>query len=270
MLRRLLTAGFALGTLLAAAAPVTQARPMPLTSSPLADPQHDCLEPVPESISLTGVTDDGQNIDLHTMVLLDGIRKKLGKKIMTGAQESYEALALTIVPQFRKVAFEGGGTEPGMDDEPGPTGDTSMLIDQSKEFLGGGRPEGIDLVLLLTNKDLYYMDGEERQYFVAGMADCIGGVRFDDHAFAVGEGISPYTESSGDETFVNVVAAHELAHLLGAHHHYGNCAQGEDEGRPCTIMFPGRIDMGSPNFGTLEAATVRGHAVDHANSDLRR
>jgi len=64
-------------------------------------------------------------------------------------------------------------------------------------------------------------------------------------------------------------AAHEIGHLLGAHHHYGNCVEGnlssasDDDISPCTLMFPA-VNGASMNFGTLEGLVVRGHAVDYA------
>ncbi len=67
-----------------------------------------------------------------------------------------------------------------------------------------------------------------------------------------------------------VIAAHELGHLMGAHHHYGNCGEGAPSVQgggptPCTVMFPAMIRMNAGNFGTFEGAVVRGHAVDFAS-----
>jgi hypothetical protein len=74
--------------------------------------------------------------------------------------------------------------------------------------------------------------------------------------------------------FLNVevhpeVAAHELGHLMGAHHHYANCVEGNLTGEasdlsPCTLMF-NYIDLQSLNFSVLEGVTVRGHAVKYAS-----
>ena len=61
--------------------------------------------------------------------------------------------------------------------------DAQGLIDQSKALFGGARPAGIDVVYTLTSKDIQAGGNTA----VAGLADCIGGVAFDDRAFAVGE-----------------------------------------------------------------------------------
>ncbi|MDQ4125766.1 MAG: hypothetical protein M3134_09230, partial [Actinomycetota bacterium] len=66
--------------------------------------------------------------------------------------------------------------------------------------------------------------------------------------------------------------AHELGHLLGAHHHYGNCVEGgrstEGGGEPslCTLMWTVNVAYVGLEFGSLETAVIRGHAVDYASS----
>lgn len=245
--------------------PTAMALQLPGTGmGPLEDSEHECLELVPETASVAGGTDDGQRVTVETLVLLDGVSKDLGTETIDLANESYAPLEIILVPKFRKVRLDHDGLEAGMDEEVGPTGDQVQMIERSKELLGGSRPEGIDVVLTLTNKDLFVMNGSGRSYGVAGMADCIGGVRFDEHSFAVSEGVSPWTETLGDE-FPATAAAHEIGHLLGAHHHYGNCIEGKESGKPCTLMWTFLIQYASRNFGTLEAVTVRGHAVNYAN-----
>jgi hypothetical protein len=62
-----------------------------------------------------------------------------------------------------------------------------------------------------------------------------------------------------------------MGHLLGAHHHYGNCAEGDRDtaggGEPsvCTLMWTVQVSHVGLSFGTLEAAVIRGHAVDFAS-----
>jgi hypothetical protein len=136
--------------------------------------------------------------------------------------------------------------------------------------VGGARPKGSDLVYLLTNKDLYFNENGERSYGVAGVAHCIGGVRFRDAAFAIGEGMSPWENIVNDRTFSAKIAAHEIGHVMGAHHHYGNCVEGDRStdggGEPsmCTLMWPAYVALAALNFGTLESAVIRGHAVKFA------
>ena len=68
-----------------------------------------------------------------------------------------------------------------------------------------------------------------------------------------------------------LIAAHEIGHVLGAHHHYGNCGENVSpsaaterrEVTPCTVMDQ-TLFYSSNRFGQLEGAVVRGHAVTYA------
>lgn len=228
------------------------------TTLPAIEPEEplDCQELVPASLGLPGITDLGQTVSLDVAVLLDGVSLGDAGLLMTRAAESYAPLGIDLNPvSYTSVSFTG--TE-GAD-----------LIQQAKNFYGGVRPAGSDLVYVLSSKNLT-TDGDVS---LAGLADCIGGVRFASHAFAVGEA-QGIAESVLGPFRVNVdahpeVAAHELGHLMGAHHHYANCVQGlfqgdADDLSPCTLMF-NFVDFQSLNFGILEAAAVRGHAVQYAS-----
>ena len=68
-----------------------------------------------------------------------------------------------------------------------------------------------------------------------------------------------------------VVAAHEIGHLMGAHHHYANCVEGIApdellglELTPCTLMF-NAVNPASLRFSAVNGPVVRGHAVDFAS-----
>lgn len=215
-----------------------------------------CLQVLPSAIGVGGVTDAGQTVSLDVAVLLDGVDLGLGNQIMTKAAESYAPFGVELnVVKYRSVAFSG--TE-GAD-----------IIQQAKDYYGGVRPSGSDLVYVLTGKDI--TDGGDTG--LAGLADCIGGVRFAHRAFAVGEavGIDPFP--IGPFTLeVNAhpeIAAHELGHLMGAHHHYANCVEGLLEGEatdlsPCSLMF-NFVDFQSLSFSQVNTAVVRGHAVQYAS-----
>ena len=63
---------------------------------------------------------------------------------------------------------------------------------------------------------------------------------------------------------------HEIGHLLGAHHEYGNCVQGigvEDvtnrEPAACTLMMS-FVDFQSLRFGAIDGSVIRGHAESYA------
>jgi hypothetical protein len=65
------------------------------------------------------------------------------------------------------------------------------------------------------------------------------------------------------------IAAHELGHLMGAHHHYANCVEGVLQGEandlsPCSLMF-NFVDFQSLNFALVNTTVVRGHAVEFAS-----
>ena len=58
----------------------------------------------------------------------------------------------------------------------------------------------------------------------------------------------------------------EIGRLLGADHHHANCVEGPPP-QPCTVMLAAdyeRLGVNSMRFGSVEAAVVRGHAVDSA------
>lgn len=227
------------------------------TSAATVEPEDPnvCLEAVPAAVGLLGITDAGQTVSLDVAVLLDGVSVGDADQLMARAAESYAPLKVDLnVVSYASVSFTG--TE------------GAGIIQQAKDHFGGTRPAGSDLVYVLTAKDIT-TDGDTG---LAGLADCIGGVRFAHHAFAVGEaqGITP---APVGPFFINVdahpeVAAHELGHLMGAHHHYANCVEGFLSGdstdlSPCSLMF-NFVDLQSLNFSLLEGATVRGHAVQYA------
>ena len=141
-------------------------------------------------------------------------------------------------------------------------------IDQGKALFGGARPAGSDVVLVLTSKNIE-ADGAEQ---VVGMADCIGGVAFAENAFAVSEVQAEDAVPFGPVTLFSdlwaKVAAHEIGHLLGAHHHYANCVEGNTDiatgdGSPCTLMI-NDVGLASLGFSTLNGTVVRGHAEVYA------
>jgi hypothetical protein len=230
-------------------------------SGMIVDAEEDCLEPRPEAASLAGITDDGHEVSVEVLVLLDGVSKGRGKKIMDLAARPYIPLEITLRSDFRKMPIRAGGSGGSAS----PPLDKQVAIDKAKAFLGGSRPSGTDVVYVLTDK---IIEG------ASGFADCIGGVRYPTRAFAVGEDWNNPEDEVVVGTYDDLaakIAAHEIGHLLGAHHHYSNCAEGASaddlrDGKPasCTLMF-GYLDVWSFTFGALESAVIRGHAMKFAD-----
>jgi len=228
--------------------------------------QADCLEAVPEEISIAGILDDGQTIKLTVMLLLDGTDAAVAEEVMARAAASYLPLGINLVlKKTKKVSYTS--TLSG------------ELIASAKQTVGGSPPNGIDLVGVFTDKTMQSIAGGTT---VVGQADCIGGVRFDEHSFFVVSDIrsieDPQTGTTGTLNSLgfnpNVdataeVMAHEIGHLMGAHHHYANCIEGNlssagpSDLSPCTLMF-NAVNFASLNFSSVDGPVVRGHAVKFA------
>jgi hypothetical protein len=231
------------------------------------DTEQDCLEAIPDTIGMLGVTDVGQTIELSVLLLLDGTDATAAAQLIARAAESYRPLGINLVLKgTRKVSYT--------------TSVSTELIAAAKASIGGTTPRGIDLVGVFTNKQMQAATGGAGT--VIGQADCIGGVRFDSRSFfvvsdirdienpATGElgtlnsmGLNPNVDAAAE------VFAHEIGHLMGAHHHYSNVVEGNlssagpSDLSPATLMFPA-VNLSSLNFGTLESIVVRGHAVKYA------
>ena len=215
----------------------------------------DCEEFVPLAISADGATDDGRFVTLDVLVLLDGISKTRGRDVMATAARSYKPLGIELRSTFRRVKLQDA--------------EVTSLLDDSREAVGGSRPKGFDVVYTMTSKDLY-LGADGSGDGLGGYAQCIGGVRRPDIAFAIGEGQTPWEADAADDELSGKFAAHEIGHLMGAHHHYGNCVEGdgrtEGGGEPsiCTLMWGAVINLMASNFGTLEGLVIRGHAIEFA------
>jgi hypothetical protein len=195
-------------------------------------------------------------------LLLDGTREDVARQVMQKAAAAYAPLNIAL-------------TLHGIDRINGTATDSLEIVNEGKAYFGGVPPPGADVVVVFTNKEMQAGDATGATT-VIGQADCIGGIRFPHHRFAA---VTDVTAQEGDAILpgfnLNVdmgseTMAHEIGHLMGAQHHYGNCVEGNlssaspDDVSPCTLMFPA-VNGASMNFGTLEALVVRGHAVDYAS-----
>jgi reprolysin-like metallo-peptidase family M12B len=252
-------------------------------------PPEDCLEPYPAAIDAKGITDDNRQVRLDVMVPIDVAQ---GADIATlladddpavraEGQARFDALAqkvhgildaaiTTYAPLGVELRLHYDLLMPLVNGEPRErTADIDQEILIAKQYYGGRVPTGMDAVYAVSDID---MSGA-----VAGKADCIGGVRAPDSAFAAGEidleeaplnffGVTMFQDMSAK------IMAHEVGHLLGAHHHYANCVEGiptetvPDALSVCTLMI-NDVGLASLNFSTLNGSIVRGHAVDFASSN---
>lgn len=245
---------------LAAAAGVggpAQARPLP---QPFESTPRDCtIASFFPGAAQIPVLDPDDEISIDLVLVGDrGISGFRLEEIKSRAEEAYESIGLDLnVVQTLEVEFVG--SEP--DD----------LMDQARAlFPDGERPKGADAVAVITSINLT-SDGQDT---VAGQVACVGGVIHPTEAFLVGEDLAnrPGGSIMGLSYGLDRAArifGHELAHLLGAHHHYSNCGEGiagaatRADSHPCTVMFP-TLDGISLVFGALEGTVARGYADRYA------
>ena len=190
-----------------------------------------CTEVTPGAVSV-----DDTPVTLGLRVVLDGVSAGQADAFVAAARSSYAPLNIALLVSYDSAGFSSS--------------DGGQLINEVKAFYGGSRPAGTHLVYVLTAKNL--TDGGAFGDSLAGLADCIGGVAYPQNAFAVGE---------ADPEIAAKVMAHELGHLLGAHHHYANCAEALPNGgdNVCTLMI-NDVGLAALPFSTLNGTVVRGHA----------
>lgn len=258
-LRRLLVATALGGALLA---PLTTA---PAEADPIVIPDPlqlidvetglECTQLVPHAIAPVR-----EELDLHVRVLLDGVGKKVAKQAVRAMRRAYDPIDIDVRASYERVSFA--------------TRDANALNERAKRHYGGERPRGVDIVYTMTSKDITTTGPTGGN--VAGLADCIGGIRFADRAFAVGERIQdgpgsllglplplPQRDSTGK------TMAHEVGHLLGAHHHYfspeGVLARDPNVG---SLMGPA-LNIIALRFSTLNTLMVQGHVQRYGVSGRR-
>ena len=290
----------------AVAAPAGSPAPAPIAVEPAPGPHgiidHEFLmEGVDcESAQLTGPAatgtghlTDGEEISLDALVLVDvaqgakiaaikdrkkraaaerALFDKVKKSLVVGTQ-SYDPLGIALAyDRFALLQpLEGGKPRKRTDN-------AEEIIALAKEQYGGKRPAGVDVVYVVTDLDIQ-VPGIGNA--VAGLADCIGGVANPENAFAVGEtGVLVGDEgiAIGPVAFYKdltaKIAAHEIGHLMGGHHHYQECgtaaptAAGRGEPGPCTLMT-NAVDFQTLPFSTLNSVVVRGHAETWAAANDR-
>jgi hypothetical protein len=254
----LLLSALILGALISSPAPAGADILAVIDSDAHYDDDADCVEALPDGTSIDGATN---TVSIDALILLDGPTLERGQQVMALAAQSYSPMHIALKSTFRSISVPATGTAVNGNGQTVPSIESQQLIDASRDMVGGAAPDGFDVVYTLTTKEL--ADAE-------GMAECIGGVRYPGNAFAVGEDYADDGEGetgflSGYKNATAKIAAHEIGHLMGAHHHYANCAEGfgVDDSTVCTLMF-NYIDFQTNRFGTLESNVIRGHTEDFA------
>lgn len=224
-------------------------------SAPLSDNNANCdmLVPATQTANPALVTRTSPRIALDVLVLLEPRHLDKVKADLAVASRAYAPWGIDLRPRWRSI-----GRVPDLDGDA-----VAYLSWLKKQVPGGVRPRGVDVVYLATDRVIHS----------AGRADCIGGVAYPEHAFAVGQltfngliGVnvvgspvpvpSPPVTDSGAK-----LIAHEIGHLMGAHHHYGNCAglTTTDPAHPCDVMLSLAKQQIGLHFGALNGAVVRDH-----------
>lgn len=265
--------------------------PGPAVFEPAGAMDHDCLQPVPAAVSANGLL-GGDDVHLHVRLVLDlaesraldatrddpttssnerqaainAFGRKVARDYLAAGKQSYAEIGITLdyasFDVLRAPDLRSGKRAATMEGR--------TAIELAKKQYGGTRPPGTDVVYVLTDRDLT-TGGDPA---LAGLADCIGGVHHATTAFATGElDRDPTVDLVLTEAYVEFtakVAAHEVGHLLGAHHHYQACGpyavtnhlDGHGLGG-CTLMT-NFVDLVTFPLSPTNQAVVRGHAEAHA------
>ena len=287
----------AVASLSLAVSPITPAveQAQETTASAVFEPagtySHDCLELAPDEASPNGLLGGG-DVNLHVRLVMDlaesraldatpddpatavderqaaidAFGAQLVADYLAAGEQSYAEIDITLDYASFDV-LEAPDLRTG---ERAEKLEGQDAIDLAKQQYGGTRPPGTDVVYVLSDRDLT-TNGDSA---LAGLADCIGGVQHGDTAFATGElDRDPNIDLVVAEAYVEYtakVAAHEVGHLMGAHHHYQACgpyavtnyADGYGIGG-CTLMT-NFVDFVSFPFSPTNRVVVRGHAETYA------
>lgn len=226
------------------------------------------VDPNPKECPLNDQTallepDDGRWVDLDMLVLLDGLDPTYAASVFEGVSKAYEPLKIRVVPTFQVA------------DPPFASNQMLQIMEDLRGRFPLGVPADYDVVEVLSGRDLWLGPSPG----ILGMADCVGGVAWDDRSFAVvearfpaeGEPLGPLTVWTDYDA---KLSAHEVGHLLGGEHHLGNCVEGIDgaddelteDTSPCTLM-ENNADLMSLRFSTANGLIVRGYALRYASAN---
>ncbi len=224
------------------------AKPAPATFDKDGVAPHNCLSPVPDTIKPTlDVASPSTEEPLPARIILDSdalYGQTLGNHtfpMMVAMLAEVDAIYQHETGlRFQIVGLHAHTAEDAISDpaDEAPLGDLSDYWN--------ARDDLRDMVHLYTG---YYSSYAQ--------ANCIGGAGMPELAYTFTT-IHWASESSGkmrhEQTY-----AHELGHILNAHHHYGNPAEG---GLSTTIMHQGGEKV-HPVFSTMSRSVIRGWAEAH-------
>ncbi|HUQ40191.1 MAG TPA: M12 family metallo-peptidase [Acidimicrobiales bacterium] len=248
----------ALGLLSAGAQAQAGPPPDPPSSGRLPDPLDCALAADPQAVAAAS-SDTGQTVTLRTLVISDRVEIARSQEIMERVVAAYREVGLALDVTHRRMDLVGD--------------DAVDLIRQTRHALAWDDVQGYDLVHVLSVAELKAGSGQ-----VAGLAHCIGGIRYAKYHFATSvsranmpeEGVIGPMPVTGDITVFTtrpaVTTAHEMAHSLGARHEHANCAENapraaaDGNAAVCTVMDT-NFQYRQLHFGTLERSTVRMFAI---------
>lgn len=231
-----------------AAYPADLALPAPTTFDKDGQEPHDCLSPVPDTASpQTNIVGPSDNEGLVARIILDADRLYLDTLGNHSAAMMVAMLAEVdaiydhqIGMRFQIMGLHIHTNATAMSDpaDAAPLGDLAAYWNARSDLR--------DMVHLYTGYPSSY-----------AQANCIGGAGMPDLAYTFTT-IHWAAESSGkmrhEQTY-----AHELGHILNAHHHYGNPVEG---GLSTTVMHQGGEKV-HPSFSLMSKSVIRGWSEAH-------
>ena len=218
----------------------------------------ECAGVGPEA-TLASTGDAGQEIGLRTLVLVDREGSARAAAVMRRVVEEYARIGLTLDLTYQPITLSG--TE------------SWQLLQDARAHLARTHTAGFEIVHVLTGVNLTTPDGDDG---VAGHAICIGGIRHAKYHLALSISETNYRESREGygrklaKEGPALAAAHEIAHVLGAQHAHGNCAENANaalaanEATVCTVMDQ-TLFFSQLRFGQVERAVVRGFALQYGS-----
>jgi hypothetical protein len=240
----------------------------------------DSLNP-PAAVAVPVLEDTETTLTLRVLVLLDvaeaaeivRLRADPDPEVAAQAEVLLQQVVDELSPTFEagRPAYEGVNVQLEFTYDVlsvvdgGAPSTTQELIDAAKTQFDGVRPPTADVVYVATDN---LSDGT-----IAGQADCVGGARYDSHAFASGDIYRGYEPIEAFGLLLNdglgaFTFAHEVGHLVGAQHHFANCVETiptfsvfGDVTDACTLMINDN-SLGQMRFSTVNGLIARGYVAE--------